>query len=267
MDYISKVADIFTAVKKQRPLVHHLTNFVTANDCANIVLALGASPVMAVDPGEVQDIAGAAAAVVINLGTLNSAIVDSMLKAGKEANRRAIPVVLDPVGVGATKLRKAVFNKIAETVQLSVVRGNMSEIKALLGFDEAGRGVDSTADESEGCILAQQLAKKLDCVIALTGKMDVIANKESYVQISNGTPMLAGITGTGCMATSLVACCCAVGNVFTGAAAGVAIMGVAGEIAQRSLRPGEGLGTFKIRIFDAVSTLKSEVLAESIKFI
>ncbi|VBB06970.1 hydroxyethylthiazole kinase [Lucifera butyrica] len=261
MEILSEIADNLLHLREKKPLIHHITNYVTVNDCANMTLAVGASPVMADDIGEVEEMVAFAAALVLNMGTLNLRTVDSMLAAGRKARKAGIPVIFDPVGVGATKLRTETAAAILREVRPSVIRGNMSEIKLLAGLKTDIKGVDSAAAEEDGEIIAAGLSRELDCVVAITGKRDIIAYRNRLCYIDNGHPSLAQVTGTGCMATSLIGCYCGVtDDWFCGAAAGILTMGLAGEVAQRSLRAGEGIGTFRVRLFDAVSTMLPEFI-------
>jgi hydroxyethylthiazole kinase len=259
MEILQKVSDSLLALKNKKPLVHHITNYVTVNDCANITLAIGASPVMADDIGEVEEMVTFASSLVLNIGTLNSRSIESMIAVGKKAKERGIPIVFDPVGVGATSLRTSTAKRIIEEVRPSVIRGNMSEMKILAGLNADIKGVDSIADEVDGEKVARQLSQKLGCIIAITGKQDVIAQKDRVCLIDNGHPILSQVTGTGCMATSLIACFCgATEDWFVGAVAGVMTMGLAGELAQQTLQAGEGIGTFRARLFDAVWAMTPE---------
>lgn len=263
MDMVREIAAAVAAVREKKPLVHHLTNYVTANDSANITLAFGASPVMAGDPGEAEDMAALAAALVLNIGTLSAAAVATMIAAGKRAGELGIPVVFDPVGAGATPLRTAAARQIIGEVPLAVVRGNAAEVKALAGLKAAIKGVDAVADGTDGAEAARLLAERLGCVVAVTGKIDIVVGGGEVVRIHNGHSWLSSVTGTGCMATSLVGCCCGAGAPpFAAAAAGVAAMGIAGELAFRSLGPGEGIGTFRARLFDSVFMLASDTVTQ-----
>lgn len=263
MELLQKIAQTVVQVKEKRPLVHHITNYVTANDCANITLAIGASPVMASDLAEAEDMVGLASSLVLNIGTLNPQSVAAMLAAGKKAISREIPIIFDPVGAGATPYRTATARQIISEVKPTVIRGNMSEIKTLLGLEGQTKGVDSVADETDGAGIAQTLANRLNCVVAITGKTDIIADPTRLCRIDNGHPQLANVTGTGCMATSLVGSCCgSVEDVFVGTVAGITLMGIAGELAQRTLKPGEGIGTFRIRLFDAISLMTEEAIRQ-----
>jgi len=243
-------------------LIHHITNYVTVNDCANIVLALGGSPVMADDLEEAAEMVSFASALVLNIGTLNSRTIESMLVAGLRAKELGIPVILDPVGVGATKLRTNTAEKLIRELKPEVIRGNMSEIKVLAGLKVAIKGVDSIADEQDSSLIAKKLASELNCVIAITGKTDVVSDGRQVCLLDNGHRILADVTGTGCMTTSLVgAFCGATNDYFTAAVAGIISMGLAGEIAQASLRHGEGIGTFRARLLDSIYYLTPEILA------
>lgn len=261
MDMQKEICDVLAMVREKKPLIHHLTNYVTANDCANIALAAGASPVMADDPREAAEMAERAGAVVINIGTLSEQSLEAMIAAGQRAVAKGIPVVFDPVGVGATNMRTRAAERIVREVRPSVVRGNMSEIKFLAGLSVDIKGVDSAADEAGAEAVALQLAQQLDCVIAITGKTDIIAQGRKVCRIQNGHALLASVTGTGCMSTTLAGCCCgAVGDPFIGTAAGIALLGIAGEMAQQSLKSDEGTGTFRMRLIDAVYNMNADTL-------
>ncbi len=261
MVLLPEIAQTVAAVRAQKPLIHHLTNYVTANDSANITLAFGASPVMASAPDEATAMVAMAAALVLNLGTLSPDAVDTMVAAGRRAGELGIPVVLDPVGAGGTPPRTAAAHRILREVPLAVVRGNAAEIAALAGRRAAIRGVDAAGAEADGEAIAAGLAQELGCVVAVTGPADIVAAAGRICRIANGHPWLAGVTGTGCMATSLIGCCCGSGAApYVGAVAGLTVMGVAGELAHRALRPGEGIGTFRVRLFDAVFAMTPELV-------
>lgn len=261
MAILEKIAENLQLVRRKKPLIHHITNYVTVNDCANITLALGASPVMADDVEEVEEMVSFASALVINIGTLNIRTVEAMIAAGKVATGRGIPVIFDPVGVGATKLRTAVAGRIIREVKPAVIRGNMSEMKFLAGLNVAIKGVDSVADERDGQAIAQELAKRLSCVITITGKRDIITDGTRCYYTDNGHSMLSEVTGTGCMTTSLIAGFCGAGSDWLlGTVAGITAMGIAGELAQQSLQPEEGTGTFRARLFDNISNLTAETM-------
>lgn len=260
MELNKKFQVILDKIKKDKPLVHHITNYVTVNDCANIVLALGGSPVMADDQKEVEEMVSIASALVLNIGTLNERTIESFILAGKKANQLEIPVILDPVGVGATSLRNKTAEKILKEVKLSVLRGNMSEIKKIYGSGASTRGVDSIDNPLEGGReIAIELAKRLECTVAITGAVDIVSDGDKVFYIKNGHQMLVNITGTGCMSSSLVGLCCGTGEgSLYGAAAGIVIMGIAGEKAHARLTELDGLGSFKVYLMDAISNLSIE---------
>lgn len=261
MDIAKECAEALKAVKEKKPLVHNITNYVTVNDCANVVAAIGASPVMADDINEVEDMVSIASALVINMGTLNERTVASMILAGKKANALGIPVVFDPVGVGATPYRNRVAAILLDEVQFAVIRGNMSEIKFLSGLAVQTKGVDSVADETGGVEAAKGFAAKMNCVAAVTGKTDIITDGEKVCLIDNGHEILTGVSGTGCMTSSLVGTFCgAVEDTFIAATAGVLTMGLAGELAQKTLKEKEGIGTFRMRLFDSIFGLEAETI-------
>ncbi|KNF10194.1 hydroxyethylthiazole kinase ThiM [Gottschalkia purinilytica] len=259
----SQISLLLENVKRTNPLIHHITNYVTANDCANIVLAIGGSPVMADDFDEVEEMVSVASALVINIGTLNSRTIDSMILAGKKANALNIPVILDPVGVKATKLRTHTVNKLLDEVKFSIIRGNMSEIKAIAGLESNIKGVDSNDTVNGSEDIAKTLALDLKCVIAITGAKDIISNGRKTTIIENGHPLLSKITGTGCMSTSLIGTFSSVTNdYYLASIAGILSMGIAGEMAYDSLDKKDALGTFRVSIIDSISALTSKDILE-----
>ncbi len=261
MAVLPEIARTLTAIREKTPLIHHITNYVTANDSANVTLAIGASPVMAGDPGEAADMVARAAALVLNIGTLSAAAVDTMVAVGKKAGQLGIPVIFDPVGAGATPARTAAAERIIREVRPAVIRGNAAEIRAVAGLKAAIRGVDAAGDEQGGEAVARDLARRLSGGVALSGRTDIVAAAGRVCRIANGHPWLTRVTGTGCMATSLIGCCCGAGaDPFAGAAAGLTFMGVAGELAHRSLARGDGIGTFRVKLFDALFALTAETV-------
>ena len=263
----AKISGLLAMIKDRQPLVHHITNYVSANDCANTMLAIGASPIMADDEDEVADIVSIASALVLNIGTLNSRTIASMRRAGKKANAIGIPVVLDPVGAGATTLRSGTAGMILKEIQPAVIRGNMSEIKAISGLGAATKGVDASArdiqaaqDPDYGRRIAGELAARLNCTVAITGAVDIIAGGGKTYLIANGHSMLSRVTGTGCMCTSLIGAYCAVTKDFmSAAAAGILTMGLAGEMAYEKLPAADrGAGTFRVKLLDALFQLTAE---------
>ena len=234
-----------------KPVIHHITNFVTANDCANITLAIGGLPVMANSIHEVEEITASASALVLNLGTPNSDTLAVMSLAGRVANEKNIPVVFDPVGVGASKFRGQISADLMKKVKFSVIRGNISEIKFLLGRDSKMRGVDAGIEANDDD-LAKKLAQKLGCVVVVSGKVDVVSDGERNAFIENGVEMLSNITGTGCMCSSLIGYFCTQEDSFTAAVKAMTCMGIAGEMAYE--KSGDlGTGSFRVALMDAIS--------------
>ena len=195
---------LINKVKEINPLVLHYTNEVTINDCANITLALGASPLMSYSNEEVEEIISIVGSVVINIGTMNSDRLDLFLQAGRAANKFNKPVILDPVGVFATKTRTDFTNKLLNEIKFDVVKGNISEIKFIGGLDVRGKGVDSFDDGEDISEVIKKVAKKLNCIVVATGKVDFISDGNTVIKIFNGTSKLKSVTGTGCMTGSLI---------------------------------------------------------------
>jgi len=256
---------LLNQVRERKPLIHHITNYVTVNDCANITLGIGASPVMADAIGEAADIAAISSALVLNMGTLNERTVPSMIAAGKSANAKGIPVVFDPVGVGASKLRNEAATHLIKEVKLSVLRGNISEIKFIAGLSSETKGVDASESDlattdSVGQI-AKGLAQRLGCVVVISGAADTISDGNETVFIENGHPMLSSLTGTGCMCSSLIGSFCGGSRdkLFEGTVVAMLCMGVAGELAYE--KSGQlGGGSFHVALHDEVSRMDAETL-------
>ena len=268
------IARLLREVRDKRPLVHNLTNYVTVNDCANALLAVGASPVMADDIGEAADIAALADAVVINIGTLNARTIQSMLAAGKKAVSLGRPAVLDPVGAGASRLRTETALELIRQIPFSVVRGNVSEIKAVLAGSGTTRGVDADekdvgADGFDGAVAAARaLARRTGAVVAVTGPTDIVSDGSRVFAIHNGHPLLSRITGSGCMLSALTGAFCGAspGKVFEAAAAALCTMGLAGEqAAERTLRESAGTGSFRTYLIDSLSLMDETALAGGMK--
>lgn len=257
-------AAMLDAVRAKVPLVHCITNYVTVNDAANALLAIGASPIMADDIGEAGDIASIASALVLNIGTLNERTVASMLDAGRRANAFDVPVVLDPVGAGASRLRNETVGRLLREVKLSVLRGNLSEISFIAGLGAATRGVDSAKEDEKNDALAaaRLVAQRLGCTVAVTGAVDVVTDGTRACRLANGHQMLSRVTGTGCMTTALIGAFAGAGRDFyTAAAGGISAMSIAGELAYE--RAGTlGTGSFHIALIDALSMLDGANLME-----
>lgn len=240
----------------EKPLIHLITNSVTRNDCANVILAIGASPIMAFDPREVEEVVSLSNALVLNIGTIEEHVVESMILAGRRANSLNIPVVLDPVGVGVSKFRNNVIEKIIENIHISIIKGNQSEIKTICGLDANFKGVDSEVNDTieEITKVSQILSNKTNSVVAVTGKVDVISKLDKTIYLSNGNEMLKSITGTGCMATALVGAFSAMtDNMLEAAVAGISTLNMAGDIAcEKTKAIGGGSGSFKMYLLDAI---------------
>lgn len=272
MSLCLQIAGLFGMIRQKAPLLHHLTNFVTANDCANAVLALGASPVMAPSVREAAAMAQHAAAVVLNIGTPDEFSEAAMLAAGRAANARGIPVILDPVGVAATPFRYELVASLLRELQVAIIRCNLGEAQRLAGEEAAAgsRGVDSIAAEGHSnAEVARRVARRYRCVAAVTGAVDCISDGEELVAIANGHALMRQVTGTGCMASSL--CAAAVGSTpgqpLLAASAGIAAMGLAGELAHAKLRDDEGTGSYRIYIIDALANMSSKDLREKLRLV
>ena len=266
-DMIMKVAAAVDTLRQRNPLTHLITNYVTVNDVANALLAIGASPIMADDIGEAADIASLSAALVLNIGTLNQRTIDSMLAAGRCANELGVPVVFDPVGAGASRLRNETVQTILNEVKVAIIRGNLSEISFAAGLGASTKGVDSAkADEkNDAAAVARTVAKKYGCISAVTGAVDAISDGARTVRIENGHPMLSRVTGTGCVASALTgAFAGAGGDMLVSAVGGIAAMGIAGEMAFDAAGK-IGAGAFHVAIIDALSRLDGKTILERAK--
>lgn len=262
------------AVRDTAPLVQCITNFVTVNDCANIILAAGGSPTMAHDIREVEEAVAGVNALVCNLGAIGD--VEAMLLAGKKANELGIPVVLDPVAAGVTTLRREASARLLSDLRFAVIRGNASEIKALAGGGSGGSGVDVSAADavteenlSRTVELARGLARRTGAVAAVSGAVDIVTDGEETILLRGGCPTMARITGSGCMLTALTGAFCAAspGRPLAAAAAAMAAMGAAGEAAEaRRLQNGTGNATFRNDLIDAVFNLTETQLIQGVRY-
>lgn len=261
---------IIEKIRKQVPLIHCITNYVTVNDVANILLAAGGSPIMADDLGEVEEITSLCQGLVLNIGTLNHRTTDSMLAAGKKANELGHIVVLDPVGVGASKLRTETALQLLKEIRFDVIRGNISEIKTLALGSGNTQGVDAdeadvvTEDNLDEMIhLARDLSERTGAIIAITGAIDLVVNTNTAYVIRNGNPLMCKITGTGCMLTGVIAAYVSANRLkaIEAVAAAICAMGYCGEVAYEKLQLIDGgTSTYKMLIIDAVSKLTDEEL-------
>ena len=243
-------------LRARKPLVHQITNYVVMNETANATLALGALPVMAHAPQEVEEMAAAAGALVLNIGTLSEDWVEAMLLAGKAA---ACPIVLDPVGAGATRYRTETAKRLLDELDIAVVRGNAAEIATLAGRDAEIRGVESIGSDGSAEELAREAATALDSIAAVTGPTDYVSDGERVIAVSNGQELLGTVSGTGCMATAVTGSFLAVkpGAPLEAAAEALVAFGVAGEDAARAAK---GPGTFHAGLYDALYNLDPEAL-------
>jgi hydroxyethylthiazole kinase len=246
------------ALRESRPLIHNITNYVVMNETANAILALGALPVMAHAKDEVREMAGLAGALVLNIGTLSADWVDAMLAAGATANERGIPVVLDPVGAGATSYRTTTAKRILDELDVTVLRGNAGEVATLVGVEAEVRGVESIDSGGDAAGLAREAARTLGVVASVTGAVDHVSDGERSAAISNGHELLAAITGTGCMSTAMTGCFLAAkDDAFEAAAEALVAFGVAGEDAAQDAK---GPGSFHVALYDALAALDPATL-------
>lgn len=262
-------------VRKTCPLVHNITNYVTVNDCANVILACGGSPIMADDVEEAEDITSICSGLNINIGTLNQRTIPAMLKAGKKANELRHPVVLDPVGAGASRLRTETAQKLIKEVHFSVIRGNISEIKTLALGTGTTKGVDAdvadavTKDNLDQMVsFVKTFARKTGAVIAVTGAIDIVADQERAYCIYNGHPMMSSITGTGCQLSAMTAAYIAANqeHILEAASAAVCAMGICGEKAYNRLTKIDGNATYRTYIIDEVYNLTPDELERNGKY-
>jgi len=253
MQHIPGVWEDVQKIRSEAPLVHNITNYVVMNSSANALLALGASPVMAHAVEEVEEMTALARALVLNIGTLSPPWVEAMLRAGAAARARGIPVVLDPVGAGATGYRTQTARRILEEIGPSILRGNPSEIRALARSESKTKGVDSTHGSEEAVEEARVLAKRHSCVVSVSGVVDMIVSASATVRVANGHPLMGKVTGLGCAATALTGAFAAVNSdPLRAAAHAMAVMGVAGEIAEEHAK---GPGSFQALFLDALSLM------------
>ena len=259
------------AVRASVPLVHNITNYVTVNDVANVLLACGGSPIMSDEPEDVEDITSICGGLNINIGTLNSRTITSMLLAGKKANLLGHPVVLDPVGAGASQLRTDTANRLLREVKFTVIRGNISEVKTLASGAGTTKGVDAdvadkvTEENLDSAVaFAKAFAARTGAVVAITGAIDIVADAHKAYCIRNGHPMMSSITGTGCQLSALTAAFVTANpdQPLEAAAAAVCAMGLAGEIAHSRLSPLDGNSTYRNYIIDAVYNMTPAQLEE-----
>lgn len=258
-------------VKLVKPLVHNITNYVTVNDVANMIIACGGSPIMADEIEEVEAITTITNALNINIGTLNSRTIESMLVAGKKANELNHPVVLDCVGAGASELRNVTINRLINNVNFDVIKGNISEIKAVVLNTNTTSGVDAndadqlTSDNLQEVIaMVKKAAQRFDAIIVVTGKYDIVADANQAYLVKNGHEMMAHITGSGCMLSGLIACFLAanLNNRLQAVASCLVTYGICGQLAASNLKASEGNATYRNYLIDAMSLFNEDVMME-----
>lgn len=260
----SNSTEILKTIREKKPIIHQITNYVTVQDCANIVLAMGGSPIMADAENELEDIVRLSNALVINIGTLNDRTRSSMFIASHIAQNSGIPIILDPVGSGASSYRTNTVQNLISHVVPTVIRGNLSEIRSVAQLSSHTLGVDSAGSDGAEQVeetkeIACNLSRKLGCIVAITGKVDIVSDGASIASIANGHPTLTLITGTGCMSTAMIGTCSAVTeDYFSATVTALLGMGIAGELASVQ----SGLGSFHAALFDHVSTLDGALLMQ-----
>ncbi len=258
MNLNDKAAVNLKAVRSVKPLIHNITNFVVMNYTANTLLAMGASPVMAHAENEVEEMVSFAGSLVLNIGTLTDTWLASMIKAGKAATKLKTPIILDPVGSGATSLRTQASKQIISQTQVSIIRGNASEILSLQDANSVTKGVDSLHSVDEAKDTAKQLAKELKTTLAITGPVDLVTDGKRVMEIANGHELMPFITGTGCAATAAIGAFAAVDeDMVSASATALAFFGLAGEKAAQTAK---GPGSFMIAMQDALYTINPEEL-------
>ena len=264
MDSLSqKAAGNLAAVREKKPLIHNITNYVVMNYTANALLAMGASPVMAHAHNEVEEMVSYAGALVLNIGTLTADWIESMIIAGRKASEQKTPIILDPVGSGATTLRTGSAKKIIEHTNIDVISGNASEILSLRHKDSKTKGVDSLHSVEDAAETAKILAKELKTILAITGPVDLVTNGDSTLRVSNGHPLMGYVTGTGCTATVTIGAFLAIDeNPVSATATALAFFGLAGEVAgEKASAP----GSFMIEIVNALYSISPEQLKDGCK--
>ena len=266
---------ILKNVQQKSPLVHCITNYVTVNDVANAILACGASPIMADDINEVEDITSICNATYINIGTLNERTIESMIKAGRKANSLKHPVVLDPVGAGASKFRTDTTFRLLDEIKFSVIRGNISEIKTIYTGNGKTKGVDADVSDKvteetidDAVLLAKDMSKRFGSVIVITGAIDIVSDENKAYVIRNGHPVMSKITGTGCMLTGIIAAFVAANreNITEAVAAAVSLMGLSGELGYLRMKENNaGTSSLRTYLIDEISKIDDSTLKGGMK--
>ena len=260
--FMNKYSRILEAVRETNPLVHQITNYVTVNDCANMTICFGAAPVMSHAVQDVCDLDAVASALVLNIGTLDENQIEGMLCAGKTAAKRGIPIILDPVGAGATPYRTQTAERLIDELPITVVKGNAGEIGVLAGVAAEVRGVDSAGIAGDAKEAARSLAREAGVTVVMSGAEDIITDGVRTLGVGNGVSLMGSISGTGCMANPCVAAACCVAETVDACAAAMAALGIAGE---KAAAVSSGPGSFKPAFFDAVYNLTIEEFEASAK--
>jgi hydroxyethylthiazole kinase len=241
-------------VRKNRPLVHHITNYVTVNDCANITICAGGAPIMADAIEEVAEMTGIVDALVLNIGTLNHVQIESMIAAGRKANELKIPIILDPVGAGATRFRTDTARRLLGELEITILKGNAGEIGVIAGADGKVRGVDSAGLSGDPVAIAKVFAARAGLTVVVSGATDIVTDGKRVLLVENGHPMMGSISGTGCMAASVTGTFAAESNdPVLATTAALAAFGIAGE---RAAAVARGPYSFKFALFDELAGLK-----------
>lgn len=265
----------FDLLRKTMPLIHNITNYVTVNDVANILLACGGSPIMSDEVEDVEDITSICNGLNINIGTLHKSSIEGMLRAGKKANDLHHPILLDPVGAGASKFRTETALKLMQELNLSVIRGNISEIKTLALGSGTTKGVDAdvsdavTEENLEQAIeFVKAFSKKTGTIIAVTGRIDLVTDGNRCYVIRNGRPEMGKITGTGCQLSGMMTAFITANpdEMLEAAAAAVCAMGLAGEIGWSRMQTGDGNATYRNRIIDAIYNMTGDILEKGANY-
>ncbi|MGB5216939.1 MAG: hydroxyethylthiazole kinase [Smithella sp.] len=250
-------------IRSQAPVVHNITNYVVMNNTANALLAIGASPVMAHAPEEVEEMVSIASALVINIGTLSEHWISAMFKAARQAGKKGIPVILDPVGAGATSYRTKTARDLMAANTPAIIRGNASEIMALYDDKTKTKGVDSAASSDKAMDIARKLSETHRCVVCVSGAVDYIVDRDKFAKVKNGHPMMPSVTGLGCTASALCGAFAAVDrDSFKATASAMAVMGVAGEMAAATAA---GPGSMQVHFLDCLYRLSQDDLARLLK--
>jgi hydroxyethylthiazole kinase len=264
MDFVDSVCADLEAIRQNRPLVHSMTNYVVMNETANAVLCLGGLPIMAHAIEEVAEMVGIAGALVLNIGTLQPDWIEAMIVAGKRANELGIPIVLDPVGAGATKLRTDSTKRILNELKVSIFRGNKGEVAALAGVESVVRGVESISASASTEEVAERFVKAWGCCTAITGAVDVVTDGTRIAHIGNGHEMMAKLVGTGCMSDVIIGAFAAVNkDPFAAACGALVTFGIAGEMAAEV--SGDRPGTFHVELYNALYAVSAADITKRAK--